>query len=458
MATFNTGFAAPTENTVNVSSMDYIYMPQVFKKLVSRFPTQYELGWLKEFGMKEETKGQTYIWEENNLAFDAPTIASVAQSGGTTSMVITLAALSHQNSGTVSYPRIKDTIRLINGYEGLIVAKDTSVASAHTITVKPAPNISYVTFASGIAANQQFFVSGRGSAEGVDIATDSIIPTTSVFSNVIQKIPDTYTVTFEDRTNATWTEFENPDTGQKGFALFYKGQFETETRFGINQEMAAFIGQASGTLLTDATTGGNPVVKTEGLLATLDARGTQQGYGSAINTTFYEQIIRKANTNHSGDEFLQLQGLNFGLLATNFLVEWGKNGSIVYANPNAEKVVDAVFGHFNYGPLKFKFKDLNILNHAQLAGTPGFGYMDRAIFMPTQKKFNKKVGVDIAPFTLMYKKQYGPGAREDFKMWETGAYSNTGATNTIPTQQLNYVADIGARTAAAKEFINVVKS
>lgn len=455
---FSTGFAAPTENTVIVTSFDYTYKPQVFKKLVSRFPDQYELGWLKEFGMKEAVQGQDYNWLENNLAFDAPTIASIAQSGATTSMVITLAAQSHQSSGTVSYPRLKDTVQLLNGYDGLVVAKDTTNASAHTITVKPSKNISYATFAAGIAANQQFFISGSASAEGVDIARDSIIPTTTTYTNKLQKFEETYAVTFEDRTNATWTEFENPDTGEKGNALYYKGCFETETRLGMTREVALFLGAGSDSTLTDAATGGNPVKKTEGLLATADSRATQQSYGTSINTTFYEQVRLNGTKNHSGDEYLQLQGQRFGLLATNFLVDWGKNGSIIYANPEATKVVDAVFGQFNYGTLRVKFKDLNILNHNEMAGAPGFDYQDRAILLPTQKKFNKKMGVDMAVFTMMYKEQYGEGANADIKFWETGAYATKKATNTIPIQQLNWVSDVGARTAAAKEIINVRKA
>lgn len=453
-------FSASNQNTVIVSSMDYTDKPQVFHALVNRYPDQYELGWLKAYGMFEEVKGQIYYWHENNLFLDNPFIASFAQVGSTTSVRVTIAAQSHQNSGAYSYPRVGQIVQFTNGLEGRINAKSTTSASAHTIDVFPSKNISYATFSAGIVAGTQFILTGNVFAEGSSGQAQTVVATTTVYSNKIQKFSETAQITFDSMTNQTWIPYEDPLTGEKKDALYIKTLFETEERFMFAEETALFVGTASDSTLVDED--GNALNTTEGLLPTLDNRGTQQTYSGGINVSFYEEATRKMRKNMAGNEYLLLMGLNFMQANVNFLTDFGKNGGIVYSNEKAEKSIEACFSSFKYGSYKIMYKELNALSHPQITGTAGFNYADRAVFMPdpNRRYTDPKLGVEVGPFTVMYKKRTGPVARDGgkYSLGETGFNAGQGPTSKKDVREWTFFSDKGARTAGAIEYINVKKS
>lgn len=448
-------FSAPLMTDPLVSGLDLVHMPEVYNKLVGQYPKQRELNWIEAMGKYIKVEQTDYYHHEENRIIQAPQIAS-ATNGSGSSVVVTLAAVSHSNGGKYSYPRIGNLVQFNTYATGLITAKDTSVDDAHTITVKPVNASQNVQ--SGPVAGDVFMVYSTAGDEGGAGLTTSIIPTTTKMDNQVQIFRGYFAVTSSEQTNKTW--FTMPgENGEDGNYYYIKGEMDEADRFRLQEELGLFITPKSDASLTDAA--GNAVRTTRALIPHLQAYSNQLTYSSTPTLNLYDSIVKTINKNYGVSEYIMGQGLNFALENTKFIADFMKNGAIIYnsfggSDNGSKKAIELGFSSMAYGGYTFHTKKWDILSHADTTGASGFPYADMCIMIPMGKGTDPKSGKDIDYFAVRYKQASGAGARTHYKVWQTGGNSEAG-TDTTLKRQVNYASEKGIEVFGANKYIQITK-
>lgn len=441
------GYASQNLNEELVSSLDMIHEPEVYKKLVGRFPKQRELNWIKEMGKLIEVNAEEFHHHEENELIDTPIIASKSNGAGS-SVVVVLKSDSHYISGTKSYPRVGDLVQFKNKASGLVTAKDESIPSAHTITIKPQNPSQDVQ--SAAVANDYFICYSSAFTEGTSGYNKSIVPNLTKFTNHCQIFSEYHEVTSSEKANQTYITYTNPETGETDRRYFIKGEADTADRFIYKEEYGLFLSpQADG--LTDAD--GNTVKTTRGLIPHLEAYANSATYSDSITQAYYDAIVKLLNKNHADNEYMMMEGLNFALKNKDFHTSFGKNGSIVYD----QKMVKLGFGGMEVAGFKFYFKKMDILNNPNGAGATGFPYMDYSILMPMGKGYDSKAAQYVDYFAVRYKKIGGAGDRGHYKVWTTGGASKSG-TDASLKEKIHMASEKGLQVFGAKRYILTTKN
>lgn len=446
-------FFNPTINDPIVSSMELMHMPEVYSKLVKRFPKQRDLDFLKEMGRMIPVAQTTWNWHEENKLIDSILIAAKSNTG-TANVIITLDTTNHINSGKKSYPRVYDRVEFVNGAQGLVVAKNTSVDSAHTITIQPLSASHDVRTAAVVGDPVGMF--SMAHLEGGTGYTEILVPTTTVFNNKAQIFRDYMSVTSTEQGNQTWVEFTFPDghprAGESGKFLYIKGEADMIDRFYIKRELGLFTNDISDDSLTDPVTG-DPIRTTRGFIPHIKRYGELGDYVSQPGMDTLDTMVRFANKNYSDGQFAVFHGLNFGLGLKNFGVDLMKNGAVVYNSTNGGEM-DAVklgFKTYSLNGYEFMFKPLRALSHSDTTGLPGMSYPDVAIACPLGTVKDPKTKEEKPSFCVRYKKAAGKGARDWYKIWELGGNSDAG-TDARLIRELHIESEEGAELHGAKQF------
>jgi len=140
MATFDTNTTPISSNLTDQFISSRNLKPQWKSTIFARYGTQFNgiNQTLQLMGMKEAVASYTWFASEDNRMKRPITVYSQTGAGGTgATIVCTLPAAEHEFTGTKSWPRKTEVIMTKDGFKGQIIDKDTSVASAHTITIKP---------------------------------------------------------------------------------------------------------------------------------------------------------------------------------------------------------------------------------------------------------------------------------------------------------------------------------
>ncbi len=423
-----------------ISAMDYIHKPDVFNKLVGRYPLQTDIDLFEKMGKLIPVKSDTYYHHEEDELVPVQLIASVANGSGS-DVVVTLASASHTNSGVNSFPRIGNLVQFKNLATGLVIAKSETNASAHTITVRPV-NASQAVQSAAIAGDS-FIVYSGAFEEGTSGFTKSIIPTTNKVTGQLQTFSEFFKVTSHEEANQTWIPFKGAN-GKTEYAYYVKGEADTADRFRMQEVQGLFITPQSDAGLTDAA--GNAVATTKALIPTLTDSANLVDYTTTPSMTTYDNIIKLLNNNYSAQgEFMLCEGLNFSLANKNFHVDFAKNGGVQYntfggGDNGSKKALEIGFNSVSYCGLTFHIKRLSVLSHAGTTGATGFPYSDYFIVIPMGQGYDPKGKEMIDYFGIRYKQLGGKGVRDHYKVWETGGGSDAGTAGGRPRGILSHPA------------------
>lgn len=450
-------FFNPTINDPIVSSMELMHMPDVYRKLVGRYPRQRDLGFFKEMGRMAPVRQTTYQIHEENRLIDYVTIAGHTNPSG--SLVrITLDASNHTSAGTKSYPRLYDRVEFLNMAQGLIVAKNTSVANAHTIDIQPV-SASHNVIAAAVTGDALGMFS-QAHDEGGDGRREILVPTTTVFNNQVQLFRDKMKVTSSEQGNETWIKdftfpAGHPRAGETGAFLYIKGEADMIDRYELQREIGLMTNDISDSGLTIQVDGvDTPVRTTRGFIPHVKQYGELMDYVNQPGMGTFDTIVKIQNKNYSDKESMIMMGLNFALGFKNFGVDLLKDGARIYSSGSGEmdavslgfKSIQFPTGHV------FHLKGLEALSHADTTGLPGMVYPDLAIVCPTGTVKDAKTSMEMDAFAIKYKVAEGKGARGTYKIWETGGNSDAG-TNSSLTRTLEVACEQGAQVYGGKRFI-----
>lgn len=445
-------FSSANMSDLIVSSLDLVNKPEVYNRLVGRYPQQRDLDWLKDMGKLIPVAATTYYHHEENEIIPAQLIASVANGSGS-NVVVTLDSSVHSNSGVNSYPRVGDVIQFKDLSTGLIISKDESTPNAHTITVTPLNASQNVQ--SGAVAGDTFIMVTSAFEEGTSGYTKTIIPTTNKVTNQLQIFGEFFSVTTSEEEAQTWFEFENPTTGQMEARYYIKGEVDTADRFAMKENLGMFITPQSDSNLKDASN--NLIRTTNALIPTLTASANILDYTSSPSMTTYDTLIKLINKSYGVPEYLMMEGLNFSIANKNFHVDFAKNGAVQYntfgGGENGQKrAAEIGFTSISYCGYTFHIKRANILSHAGTTGATGFPYSDYFICIPMGAGKDPKTTEMVDYFGIRYRKMPGAGSKGHYKVWEWGGGSKNG-TNGQLVRNVSFASEKGLQVFGAIRYV-----
>jgi hypothetical protein len=447
-------FFNPTIDDPIVSSLELMHMPEVHNELIGRFPHQRDLDFLKEMGRMVPVAQTNYSCHEENRLMDSIIISAKSNPSGYV-VRITLDTTNHTESGTRSYPRVYDRVEFLNGAQGLIIAKNVDSANAHTIDIQPV-NITDHDVVSAAVVGDVLGIFSDAHEEGGDGPTEILVPTTTVFSNRVQIFSDKMSVTSTEQGNQTYVNFTFPEghprAGESGRFLYIKGESDMIDRFMLKRELGILTNDINdANLLINSKV----VRTTRGFIPHVKQYGELMDYINTPSMSTFDSMVRIQNKNYSEKDNMLLMGLNFGLGFKNFGVDLMKNGSVLYNSANGKAMESISLGfktiEFSTGH-RFHCKGLAALSHADTTGLPGMSYSDLAILCPTSKVRDTESKKMMDSFAVKYKKAAGKGARDWYKIWETGGNSDAG-TDASLVRELHVASEEGAQIYGAKRFI-----
>lgn len=440
--------------------------PQVYRKFVEKYGEEANgfFMWLATYGGMEEVKNKEFEWFENrgkNHVAVTTAGAIVAPAAGAT-VTVTLAAGDHYNAGTQSPLVPGFTVRVASSnIEGVILAVDDSVDSAHTFTVRPKK--SSQAFVSAGSANlldgEVLLVGGQedvgeGSSEG-----GSLTYLTERHTNTITEIRDDWSAT----DLAEMTEIY-PNSGvsgsvpaaQAGSSYFtYMGLAKANGRYAFNIEQKLLRGDVQNNSGLSGSSG------TQGFISKVTADGETVTYtAGSMDLSKIHEISRVMDVNGCAKEAIWLQDIFQNQEFNDEMFATFGNGTYVWgSNENSEEAALAygVRSLFIDGRV-FKIKKYTGFNTEVVYGkTPTADYFrDFGIIAPQGTTRDAKNAAKVYKnIQVMYQQpQKGGVTKNGIRVWQHGGGS-VNATNGTLKDIISQVTYRGLRVSAANQFILV---
>lgn len=429
------------------------------KRLGMTSPNFSDLSILKALKMQakllpDEMTGRHsfYYYEQGDHLKANATIAVASNTtiNGTPSVLITLSAADHQNSGANSYPIKGNDILFSNQVTGYVYDIDRTTPNAHIVKVKSVTNTTDVQTAAVLGSIINFV------GVSVSEASSQVEFRDPQFNKITQQIKTTrgrYQVT----DHATQNRIEvavGPDGEQY---IHYLGIANTSQVFEMDEEYAMLTNNLnSGTAFTDLA--GNTINTTLGLIPNVTSNGQTGDWFGDIDLATMQDWMGQIVANYGDGEYLVLNGINFGFSLQNWSADLGKyDASYLFFEGGKEQALN-----FNFTGVKMPgigmqlyFKDTKAFSHAGTLGAPNLNYSKSAMFVPAGSALNPQTN-QMQPY-LKIRYATPPGAAHevqgDIKVWETGANAQSGGTNDVLERNVHMASYKALQAFNLKKFM-----
>lgn len=368
-------------------------------------------------GKKTKVENESfYHYQNKGKRFIAVQVASHTGglSAGVTA-VCTIAAASHQNSGTESPLRIGEVVEIsANGIMGKITAIDKSTPSAHTATITPLRSTE--TFAP--ANNDYLLFKGLQDVGEASDAFEGQQRGSSKITNTVTQIREDYKITDKAAMETIEWSFQGQKyyryKGTKDAEIYFLNSVEDKMVFGVDVTTAA---------LTAAGTSGS-----KGLITQITSGGSDLGYtAGSMAVTDFQSITRQLTFNGAGSEVHHLCDIYQFQEIQNFLFGKFTNGAVLW---------DSVGGS-SEAAAKYGFKSLEI---------DGFNFH--------WKKY--------APFSPEWKYGVAPASASNYKNYglviPVGGMRDPESGSIVPTFEVCYTDIPNAGEINAYEYGGLAKT
>jgi len=439
--------------STNVSKESYalistygVYDRDLRTKLDMEYPRAGALSWMKmakNYTGKRKVKRFKYdYWEESQWFNAAATIESAADSGSNS--IVTLSSADHQDSGVNSYPRVNDLAVFEDETVGFVSAKSESVASAHTVTVKPL-NPSQDVQAAAVAGTKIAFFSNAMPEEST--SRESHVSKQTKVSNYVQTFREEYKVTDHAMLNAVEFEWKGQNY------LYVKDTDDTANRFELQEELGCLITPLSSSL-TDASS--NSIQTTNALIPQITDNGYTQEYFDEPDLTDFEDMVIGLNDKFAGKKYIAGIGINLSVKLNRFLKDQMTQNPEVFFSELGDggQQLNFNFRRLDYNDYQFQFQTWEIFGHADSLGAGNMPYRHMAVMIPIGTAKDPDSGAD-EPYIKTAYADPGGAAHEnfgDYKMFETGANAQRGATNATMNRVFTWVSYKGLELRHRKKF------
>lgn len=472
MADFNNFSFAETESSPLISQYSFINKPQIHSELFDTMPMQGDLGTFMKAGLMKKYNGEEIIHHEANKLLYAPFVnssATLAQAYGTATFAglpnidyIQLAPQSHTPingplAGKKSYPRVGQLIQFPNLSTWRIIGKDESTANAHRLFIQRITNTTApynatlaatMPLTGGVYGGVQFSVFASAFEEATYGQQRGLIPTFTQFKNYFQTFSERYDVTDIQQQQET---YELDWKGKKIKFLYIKGMDDTEKRFMLQETAGLFLTPKDdgGLIHLQPDGSSSPVSTTQAFMPQLQLQAQKINHNNSITMALFDSILRLKKKLYQSNKSMFYYGYEFGIQIKDMIVDFGKQGSIVYN----QKALDLGFNEADISGQTYFFKELEILGHPDLTAVPGMPYPWYFIVAPVDRTADaKNPSVMHEAMSIMYKEQVGRGARGHYKIMDSGANTDTG-TDPQLIKRVHMYSRKGFQLFGASRFI-----
>ena len=443
------------------------YLPEIYEQEVERYGNRTLSGFLRMVGAEMPMTSDQVIWSEQNrlhISYDGITIAN---GGGASDSLITVAATA------TNVMSINDTVVILNpatGGEtkGIVTNSGAYGAAAagiaaNAITFQPFDNVRFPAAAAGVGC--KIFVYGSqyqkgqstsvlpagGAAPASDAARISVDPQFTQFSNSPIILRSQYVVNGSDMAQIGWVEVATED-GASGYLWYLKAESETRLRFEDYLEMSMVEAEFD-------TVGGATQRGSEGLFAAIQSRGNVEvGFTAAAGLDEFDAILKNLDTQGAIEEnmlFLQRQtALDFDdMLAA---ISGGTAGGTAFGlfENSEEMALNLGFSGFRRGSYDFYKTDWKYLNDASTrGGIVGINSIE-GVLVPagTSTVYDQVLGTNIRRPFLHVRYRASQADDRRMKSWLTGSAGGA-FTSTLDAMEVNFLSERCLVTQAANNFV-----
>jgi hypothetical protein len=366
---------------------------EVFPQYIEKYGTQNFVLDMEIMGKKAETPNRDFRhWRSKGRLHQAIKIAAnITAPAAGASATFTLAAAFHTNSGKKSPLRVGEVLEVnATGVQGQIVAKNTSVDSAHTFTVIPVDG----TDAFIVDTTGELLLRGNIYAGEASDAMDTLNTDMEEVVGSTTEIREDFSTT--DR--ALLEELEIEIDGGKGYKYL---AVDVLNRRYHNQEDWALV---FGTKVTNTgiTTGS---VGTKGLMKTIDKGGQKVAY-TTFGLDVFDDVARATDIAGGASEYLWLCDTNQRIAINNGIRDNAalQAGGIVYGSFGGDKELALKMGYksVEMNGQSLHFKKYDALNSTSVYGVkPGY-YDNSGWLIPMDKGVDAKTQEQVDSLRVRY--------------------------------------------------------
>jgi hypothetical protein len=453
-----------------VSAYD-LHKPDVNDQMVYPFGQELLTNLLTMVGNKRPTSSLEYSHHESDRIM--PKLKATGPGGGAgASVIFTLDSSANlsvaQNNAPydtssaatedVNPARINDTI-LIKPASGIVSASTYVRAIVTTVssTTFAATPLDSTDSIPAISSADEIVIYGNAHGEGSNQPV-SRSSTTSKYTNNLQIVKDTYTITGSESAVELWTKVKGKD-GKSGYVYQLKGEDDTYKQFMNYREMTMLIGEKlnNTTLATSFDNSDTPLKLTEGLIPFILSQGTTQNYSNATGFTLagFEDMVIEMDKQKAAKDNLFLAGINLSLQIDNELGDRFKDGGFSYgsANFDAAKKVSLKFDTLQVGNYTFQKKTFDAFNDLQTFGASGFGYPNEAMVVPMDKQRDGKTGDYIPSLSYRYLENKSTGESREMKTTPVDLFKQGDSGQDLT--QVRYLSECGFEGFGGNRFTYV---
>lgn len=386
---------------------------EVYKKLFYKHDEQKQMfDFLWANAPKEHTKRDEFThWELPELLTVGEVdgaIAGTDQAGA--SATVTLTAGTHANNGKTSPFPVKTLVKVRTASSGEIggrvVAKDTSVDGAHTITIQPAK--STVNLVGALAAGDKIIDISNAKGDGTGwveaLRRDPIAVT-----NKIQIFSAESTVFLGEAANYQKIEFDKPNGSGKSMLMYNQTEVDAfkQAKMKVGAQLA--IGDYSEDYTDEDE--GNPVSITKSLneYITEEGGGLDVTYsGSDPVLTDFDAICDYMDVESCPERMMIFPGPKISRAYDRLFKGQFDNGEVDYTNwgvgSSKGRMVDFGFDGWRYGNREY-LKKQNVQEFSYKGTyTTDSPWLETALFIPDGTKTDAKTNESIARMRIRYRK------------------------------------------------------
>lgn len=394
---------ATTDNYI--SFLDY-HMPEIDPTLHYRYTGKDIFALFDELKQDEPTAQTAFSHYEMDYYYTNVLISTGATAGGAgQGITITIGAGDHIDGST--YPQPGQTVMFKNEQLAYIYSKDTSNATANTLTVYPLDDAT-LTIANGeyIAVITNMWAEESDQPLGTTPRMIKMTNNTQIFKK-------TYTISGSEMTNKVWVKVKGPN-GQMEQRWMWAGweasyqQYRVEVQGGmvfgkhvtntILQGLTSFPGGGVG--IPNATEGMFPFCVNQG------ATAQHTGGSGLFNIGQFDSLSKKWDKAYAPVNQQFWAGANLSIDWDNAWIDYNKDTGIDWSAIGGRADL-ALKYDFQKGIEKNGFKIIktkwDTLTDPNGVGTTGFPFGDFGLFVPTGKYMNKGTGKMENPAKVRYK-------------------------------------------------------
>lgn len=423
-------------NQLNMLEVDYL--PTTVKQYKNEFDRMgFDALWAA-LGRSTPTADYTWshfemgrVWRNMNVN------ANVAAPGAGLPITWTLPASDHWLSGTVSYPRVGQTVLFDNGVRGIITAVNTGVANAHTVTVNPVNTTDTIPALTG--GTSQVVILYNAYAEGSAAGPGSVMLPTTQYTYTSAILREEFSTTGTADTVRTWTMEDG--TGAYSFI----GNEQTIERHLNQIDMLCLM----GVVPTSATASYAGINITPGLLPFAEAGGGYQTYTPTFwATSDMDDQLAYFDSIQAGKDYMGLFSFNLYKEIEDAYQNAFGAGAIRYADYDGASEITLAL---NIAALEqrgytIKMKRFPLFSNPTQLGSNGQKYQNYGVLVPMGTAAVGYNGQRVPLYEHKYRK-LGSRSRK-YQVWTTDGF----ITSQADKRTENYLSDIGGDPKCAFMF------